>query len=313
MIARFTRCSECHAPLISDMDNGEVACSRCGVVVSDHVLNAGPTHLNSFESGDPKMARGAGQTTYTRHDMGLATSIDPAPRDFSGNLIERTIQTKMTQLRKWQHRIRVTGSRDRRMSGILIKVGDICNSLALPKTVLETASLIYRNLDGMVDLRNKSIPAIASAVVYMACKKCDVIRSMEEIVARSCPSKEVRSKTRLANRYYRVLVIETGSPRSDPMPLDKYISKISNMSESGGRAERLALRLARKTENHEISSGRDPHGVAAAYLCIASMLLGPSNVQRDIVDAAGVTEVTVRSRCKEILSKYDIRITLSPS
>lgn len=310
-MSAFSRCAECRSPLISDMESGEMVCCRCGIVAKDHIPDSGVTLLGSYDDKDRKTPRASGRLTFAQHDFGITTGIAPSKTDFSGNAIKRVTQSKMSQLRKWQHRIRLEGSRERRVAVILSKVSDICGTLSLPQTVLETASLIYRNLDSTVDLKNKSIPAIASAVVYMACKKCDAIRSMQELIETVCPPREVRTKTKLANRYYRVLVLETGSPRTTLMPLDKYISKISNISDSGGRAERLALRLARKTKNQEISSGRDPHGLAAAYLCIATMLLIPENVQRDIAEAAGVTEVTVRSRCKEILSAYDIRITLA--
>ena len=312
-MSKTSRCAECSSPLIHDMDSGEMVCCKCGIVADDHMPDPVMSSLGLFDDQGKRMPRVSGQLTLSQHDMGVMTGIASGSTDFSGNVIARVTQSKMTKLRRWQNRIRINGNRDRRTFEVLNKVSDICNALSLPKTVLESASLIYRNLNGTVDLKNKSTVAIACAMVYMGCKKCDAIRSMQELVGAICPQKEVRLKTRLANRYYRTLVLETGSPRSEPIPIDKYISKISNISETGGHAERLALRLAHKTKNQDISNGRDPGGLAAAYLCIASMLLSPDNIQRDITEASGVTNVTVRGRCKAILSTYDIRITLNPS
>lgn len=308
----MSRCAECRAPLIHDIESGEMVCCKCGIVAREHMPDPGTSPLGTFGDQDIRLPKVSGQVTLSRHDGGIITSIAASRTDFSGNVIERVTQSKMTKLRKWQSRIRINGSRDRRTSDILHKITDICNVLSLPKMVLETASLTYRNLDSVADLKNKSVIGIASVMVYMGCKKCDAIRSMSEIVSSICPQKDVRLKTKLANRYYRTLVLETGSPRSEPIPIEKYISKISNMSDSGGYAERLALQLARKAKNQDISNGRDPGGLAAAYLCIASMLLSSDNIQRDIAEASGVTEFTVRCRCKEILSTYDIRITLNP-
>lgn len=273
----------------------------------------GTAPLGLFDDQGVRMPKVSGQITLSRHDGGMVTGIASGRTDFSGTVIERVTQSKMTKLRKWQSRIRISGRRDRRAYEILGRVSDICNALSLPKMVLETASLTYRNLENTVDLKNKSMVGVASVMVYMGCKKCDAIRSMDEIVSSICLQKDVRSKTKLANRYYRTLVLETGNPRSEPIPIDKYISKISNISESGGHVERLALQLAHKTKNQDISNGRDPSGLAAAYLCIASMLLSSDNIQRDIAEASGVTDVTVRSRCKDILSTYDIHITLNHS
>ena len=53
--------------------------------------------------------------------------------------------------------------------------------------------------------------SISAAVVYMACKQCDVIRSLEEILREICHAKELKSKTKLASRYYRMLVMELGT------------------------------------------------------------------------------------------------------
>ncbi|NHH97769.1 Transcription initiation factor B [Candidatus Nitrosotalea sp. FS] len=53
--------------------------------------------------------------------------------------------------------------------------------------------------------------------------------------------------------------------------------------------------------------------MAAAYLYIASTLLGQSILQRDVSSVAGITEVTIRNRCKEILTAYKMKVTLRQS
>ena len=312
-MSRMHSCRECLSPLVDDYQSGEIVCSRCGVVAHDQIPDSGPEAGGSFSEERTKLARATGQATFTQHDLGISTDIDASSRDFSGKPINRTVMAHMNNLRRWQQRVRVSGSRERRVANILIKIGNACNALSLPKNVVETSSMIYRSLDERVDLKGKSVTGMSAAVIYMACKQCGVIRSIEEITGGLCQPREVRAKSKLAARYYRSLVMEVGSSRSTLMPMEKYISKISNISETDVRVERLALRLAGKTRNHEIVDGKDPNGVAAAYLYIASILLGHDTIQRDISGTAGVTEVTIRNRCKEILGAYDIRITLKPS
>jgi len=41
--------------------------------------------------------------------------------------------------------------------------------------------------------------------------------------------------------------------------------------------------------------------------------LGQSVLQRDVSSISGVTEVTIRNRCKEILTNYKMNVTLRPS
>ena len=312
-MSRLQSCRECLSPLVDDYQSGEIVCSKCGIVVHDQIPDTGPEVVGSFAEERSKMARATGQATYSQHDLGISTDIDTSARDFSGKPINRTMMAQMNTLRRWQQRVRVSGSRERRVANILIKIGNACNALSLPKNVAETSSMIYRILDERVDLKGKSVTGMSAAVIYMACKQCGVIRSIEEITGGLCQPREVKAKSKLAARYYRSLVMEVGTSRSALMPMEKYISKISNMSETDVRVERLALRLAAKTKNHEIVDGKDPNGIAAAYLYVASILLGHDTVQRDISGTAGVTEITIRNRCKEILAAYRLRITLKPS
>ncbi len=222
--------------------------------------------------------------------------------------------SQMHRLGKWQQRVRVSSSRDRRLSNVLGTVSEICQKSSLPKNVIETASLIYRSLDGKdIKVKGKSVISISAAVVYMACKQCDVIRSLEEILREICHAKELKSKTKLASRYYRMLVMELGTVTAPIVTMDKYISKIANMTNTETRVERLSLEIAEMTKDRNLADGKAPNGIAAAYLYIASILLGQSVLQRDISSVSGVTEVTIRNRCKEILSGFKLKVALRPT
>jgi transcription initiation factor TFIIB len=61
---------------------------------------------------------------------------------------------------------------------------------------------------------------------------------------------------------------------------------------------------------HELTSGRGPTGLAAACLYIATVLCGERRTQREVADIAGVTEVTIRNRYKELAKKLDIDIIM---
>jgi transcription initiation factor TFIIB len=103
------------------------------------------------------------------------------------------------------------------------------------------------------------------------------------------------------------LVNEVESNYIPPPSVQKFISKLVNKEKINPRVERLALELADRTNESEISSGKTPAGLAAAYVYIASVLSGEHIPQREIAEFAEVTEVTVRNRCREILDKFVIR------
>ncbi len=306
-------CPECQSSLVDDVQNGEIICSGCGVVVADQMADYGPESKSSSLEEKMKLARATGQTTYSQHDLGIATEISISAKDFSGKTINSQVANQMHNLRKWQQRVRVSSPRERRLANVLTKIGETCQNLSLPKNVLETASIIYRSLDGQIEVKGKSVVSISVATIYMACKQCNVVRSLEEICKVVCAAKDVKSKTKLAAKYYRTMVMEMGPATAPVITMDKYISKIANLTQTDVRVERLALEISEKTRNNNLADGKAPNGIAAAYLYVASILLGQNVIQRDISSVAGVTEVTIRNRCKEILTSYKLQVILRPS
>jgi len=306
-------CPECQSTLVDDTQNGEIICSGCGVVVADQMADSGPEAKSSSLEDKMKLARATGQTTYSQHDLGITTEISISSKDYSGKSINSNVASQMHNLRKWQQRVRVSSPRERRLANVLTKIGETCQNISLSKNVLETASIIYRNLDDKMDVKGKSVASISAATIYMACKQCDVVRSLDEICKGICASKDVKAKTKLAARYYRTMVMESGIAKVPVVTMDKYISKIANLTKTDVRVERLALEIAEKTKNNSNADGKAPNGIASAYLYVASVLLGQNVLQRDVSSIAGVTEVTIRNRCKEILTSYKLRITLRPT
>ena len=311
---KIERCTACNSSLVDDTENGEIICSGCGIVMVEHMEDHGPEVKSSSLEDKMKLARATGQTSYSQHDLGITTEISIGTKDFSGKKISVEMSNQMHRIGKWQPRVRVSSSRERRLSNILGRISEICQNCSLPKNVIETASMIYRSLDGKnIQVKGKSVDSISAAVVYMACKQCDVIRSLDEILREVCHASKVKSKTKLASRYYRMLVMELGTNTAPIVTMDKYISKIANMTKTDTRVERLSLEIAEKTKDRNIADGKAPNGIAAAYLYIASILLGQNIIQRDVSSVSGVTEVTIRNRCKEILSAFKLKVTLRPT
>jgi len=306
-------CPECRATLVDDVQNGERVCSGCGVVVAEQMADYGPESISNNLEERMKLARATGQTTLSQHDLGITTEISISSKDFSGRAINSQVASQMHNLRKWQQRVRVSSPRERRLANVLTKVSETCQNLSLPRNVLETASMIYRSLDEHMEVKGKSVTSISAAAVYMACKQCDVVRSLEEITRAICAPKDAKAKSKLAARYYRTMVMEMGSAVAPVVTMDKYISKIANLTHTDIRVERLALEIAEKTKDSHLSDGKAPNGIAAAYLYVASILLGQNVLQRDVSSIAGVTEVTIRNRCKEILTSCKLKVALRPS
>ena len=68
------------------------------------------------------------------------------------------------------------------------------------------------------------------------------------------------------------------------------------------KTKRYASKVLKIAQEHEESAGKDPMGLAAAALYLACVKNNEDKTQRDIAEAANVTEVTIRNRYKGLKS-----------
>jgi transcription initiation factor TFIIB len=67
-----------------------------------------------------------------------------------------------------------------------------------------------------------------------------------------------------------------------------------------------SIEILEDAQKAELTSGRGPTGIAAAALYVAALMHGEKRTQREVADVAGVTEVTIRNRYKELLDKLKL-------
>lgn len=318
-----TQCTECGANLIQDYSKGEFICERCGCVVVDAMCDYGRESNSTDFEEKARTTRASGSTSFALHDYGLRTEIAFGSKDYAGKSIGSEMAEQMNSIRKWHVRSRIVSPQERRLSNVLTKINETCAAMSLPKLIPETAALVYRNYESMQEAKGKSIACMAAATIYLACKKCNVVRSLDEIVVATGVTEQDRSSAKLASKYYRMMVMEMGSFSEADKPaetvqvqsaaaIDQYISKLSNMAKIDTKVERLAIDIAHKTNDHMLADGKAPNGLAAAYIYVASILLGINILQRDVSSLSGVTEVTIRNRCKDILGLFKLTVTVKP-
>ena len=124
-------CPECKSTIVDDIHSGERICSNCGIVVDEQMADYGPETKGANLADKMRLARATGHTTFAQHDMGVATEISIGTTDFSGKKINSSISNQMQNLRKWQQRVRVTSPRERRLTNVLGKITETCDSCGL--------------------------------------------------------------------------------------------------------------------------------------------------------------------------------------
>ena len=175
--------------------------------------------------------------------------------------------------------------------------------MSLPEVVIETCSFIYRQALRKRMIKGRSINLTSAASVYMACRQCHIVRSLDEIAFYSNTSKKDLART------YRFLFEGLGC--RVPLTLSSsLVSDIVCRLDLSGRTEILALQILEKSSEIKLTNGRSPNGIAAACVYISVRLLDDHVSQGKISDVVQVTEVTIRNRYKELVDKLDFIISI---
>jgi transcription initiation factor TFIIB len=224
-------------------------------------------------------------------------------RDAYGKYIPTRNRAQLYRLRKWQRRIRISDATERNLASALSNLDRLSSGMGLPRTVRETAAMIYRKAALKNLIRGRSMEGVAAAALYAACRQCNVPRTLDEI------SSIARMLRKDVGRNYRYIARKLELKLMPTTPRD-YISRFISELKLSSDVQAKTLDIIREATNKELTSGRGPTGIAAASIYIASVLCGERRTQREVADVAGVTEVTIRNRYKELSDKLDIDVAL---
>ncbi|MBI5391502.1 hypothetical protein HZB00_00710, partial [Candidatus Woesearchaeota archaeon] len=107
-------------------------------------------------------------------------------------------------------------------------------------------------------------------------------------------------------RTYRFITRELGIRILPSNPID-YLSRFVSALKLSAETQSKAIEILNKAREEELTSGRGPTGIAAASLYVAALMNNEKRTQREVADVAGVTEVTIRNRYKELLKELDLK------
>ena len=230
----------------------------------------------------------------TKFDRGLGTDIGQKGDIFK---LSSKGRNKFFRLRKWQHRISTAIERNLKLA--LAELKRVASYLKLPRSVEEEASRIYTMAVQRGLVRGRSMESVVAGALYAACRRHEVPRTLDELSeASGIDKKEI-------GRTYRFVTRELGIRILPSNPLD-YIPRFASALKLTPETQSKAVEILEMAENSELTSGRGPTGIAAASLYVAALLNNEKKTQREVADIAGVTEVTIRNRYKELLKKLKL-------
>lgn len=289
------KCPECGGiNLFWNKEKGEVICKDCGLVIEDKMVDF-TQEWRTFEGDEGESRRrGGAPMTYTQYDQGLGTEVGQQGDLYSLGSKDRN---KFFRLRKWQYRISTAIERNLKLA--LAELKRVSSYLKLPKSVEEEAARIYTLAVQRGLVRGRSMESVVAGALYAACRRHEVPRTLDELSeASSIEKKEI-------GRTYRFVTRELGITILPSNPAD-YIPRFASALKLSPETQSKSVEILERAQKAELTSGRGPTGIAAAALYVAALMHGEKRTQREVADVAGVTEVTIRNRYKELLDELDL-------
>ncbi|MDP2666088.1 MAG: transcription initiation factor IIB [Candidatus Diapherotrites archaeon] len=296
-------CPECGSDkLRKDTEKGEIVCQKCGLIVSEDEMDFGKEWRSFDGDSFEDSARTGSPMKYVKLNKGLVTVIDRRGADARGNKLSSKSKAQMYRLIKWHKRASISSSMQRNLSIALTELRRVASYLNIPEQLVEAAALLYRKTVKKGLIRGRLIEAVVAAVLYTVCRTYQVPRTLNEMAEASGLTKKEIGRT------YRFLVreLKLEVPLTNPI---HYIPRFASELNLSGEVQEEGRKILEDAIGKGLISGRGPTGVAAAAVYIAGLLKGERRTQKEVANVAGVTEVTIRNRYRELKKRLDIEVS----
>jgi len=307
-------CSLCKSDLriITDPETGEIICKKCGMIISDNTQDitrpewCATTIIAAFDTPqiNYKLSRSGNPASLSSYDMGLYTIIGKTNKDGAGHKLDASLYARIKRLRTWDFRTQRHSATSINLAQAFNELDILKDKLALPDAVVEKTAYVYRRAQRRGLVRGRTITALLAASVYATCRELSTPRTLRDIAAASNINRKHLAKA------YRLLLVELDLkvPLVDQI---KCIAKIANNANLNEKTKRQAINIMNEVRKKDeillLSAGKNPMGLAATILYLSCLKTGEKNkTQNDIAQAAGITEVTLRNRSKDLKSKLEL-------
>lgn len=275
-----------------DHIRSEKSCKVCGLVVEENLIDSTIRGTARDKEGNSYGQNGAPKDIAI-HDGGLSTTFDVN----KGYLRDKS---RWIRIRRMHNQSRVRGTRERNLSRAFSELALVVSNLSLSRNVKYESAAIYRKALDKDLIRGRSINKLIVATVYMACRECDVPRTLDEISEGTGIDKKTIGKN------YRFLSRELGINLPVVSP-NAFVPRFASKLGLSSQVEVKSIEIINQAKELGLTSGKDPASITAASIYWASMLLGERRTQTEIANTLSVTEVTIRNRFKELNNALNLQ------
>jgi transcription initiation factor TFIIIB Brf1 subunit/transcription initiation factor TFIIB len=282
----------CPEPNIVPVD-GNLVCMNCATVHGPDLIGCEQRAFTTEEVNNRK------RTEKVWRDVGPRTLIGRERKDSHGNVIKGKEKTLYNRLDKIQ--ISLIDSLERNKWEAKPKLDLLASKLNIPGYVKETAWRIYVEAAKKKLTMGRSISGFVTAAIYAAIRIHELPRILDEV----CDCQLIPRRT--VHQALGLLLKEV-LPEMDlkykPITSKHLIYKFGSDLELPMEIQNEAVKMLKVAKKNGLPTiGKDPRGIAASALYIAARNSKNRLYHRTqslVADTAKITEVTLRSRAKDI-------------
>lgn len=269
---------------------GNRVCLNCGLISDIHLVESERRAYNKEEIENRK------QTEPKWREFGSRTILSKDKSDYKGTNLGPEKNTLFLRLSKIQNSL-IT-SIERNFWEAKPKMKQLVSKLNIPEYIHETAWKIYCLIAKKKLTMGRSIDGFIAASIYVAIRVHEFPKILEEISDVSMiPRKTIIHSLSIVLRE----ILPELNLNYKPISVRQLIYKFGNELGLSMEIQKNALKIVSNSSKRGLSLiGKDPKGFAASSIYLSAKSSGKKLTQTEIAKAAKITEVTLRTRIKDL-------------
>ena len=282
--------------IVFDPERGVRVCIETGEVIESQVIGDEAEWRAYTPDEKARRTRVGSPLSFSKPNLGVDVYVG-GPKEGGRRIRGLSHRLESVRVQRGLRMGRAMTSLEKNINQALRIIEEVVARLELPYSVKEEAARLYREAANKGLTRGRSIYSMVAATIYAACRKNRYPITLDEI-ARAFETKEAPIKREIA-RNYRLLVrdLNLNIPVIEP---ERFVYRIASALNLPDNVTVEAIKIVKKVRQRGLTAGKDPSGLAAAAVYLAALKHGLRKTQKEVAQVAGVTEVTVRNRYKEI-------------
>ncbi len=279
----------CEDPCLERRE-GDLVCINCGMVIGKNLVG---NERRAYTVQEIEKRR---RTEPRWREFGPRTTISNTKTDSKGKTLGAKGKTLFSRLSKIQQSL--ISSIERNFWEAKPKLKMLCSKMNIPEYIKETAWKIYSEAAKRKLTMGRSIDGFIAASLYAAIRVHEFPRLLEEVSDFSMTSR--RTVIRSLGMVVKEILPELNL-KYRPITAEQLVFRFGNDLNIKMRTQRQAVKmLIEATKNGLIRTGKDPKGLAASVLYMAAKKTNERKTQAEVAEVSHCTEVTLRSRAKDI-------------